>query len=219
VPVKVELPATEFTVNVTVEALLEIPDLLTEHAAGVVEQADEPLVPLLHVPETAEETGAPFTVTVMVTFAVQLRNPFELDAASATAGTAADAATVFEVVALAPSSSVTVRLTVNVPPGAAYACVAVAPVPLVPSPKFHEYDATDPSESVDADPSNEHVSPPHVYVNDAVGGWFGGGPTVVGAKALPETSRRGSWMPSPESSDQFVLPVPTTVEYRPETPA
>jgi hypothetical protein len=82
----------------------------------------------------------------------------------------------------------------------------------------------DPSESADAEPSNEHVSPVQEYANDAVGGWFGGGlpppdSTITGVKTDPETSSRGSWIPSPESSVQSMFPLLTTVEYRPDTPA
>ena len=61
-------------------------------------------------------------------------------------------------VSVAPSSSVTVRLTVNVP-ALEYACVGATPVPVLPSPKFQAYDATVPSESDDPLPLNETDDP------------------------------------------------------------
>ncbi|GAB4001018.1 hypothetical protein GCM10028771_37070 [Nocardioides marmoraquaticus] len=39
----------------------------------------------------------------------------------------------------------------------------------VPSPQLHEYDATDPSESADPDPSTATPKPLGLAVNDAVG--------------------------------------------------
>jgi hypothetical protein len=100
-------------------------------------------------------------------------------------------------------------------------CDTVAPVPVVLSPKLHEYEVMVPSVS-DPDPMNEHVSPAHEYVNDAVGGWFGGLPpvsTILGANTEESwTSSSGSWMPSPDSSVQLKLPFVVSVEYRPATP-
>ena len=43
-------------------------------------------------------------------------------------------------------------------PGVVYVCVAVTPVPLTPSPKFHAYETIVPSTSVDVDASIETSS-------------------------------------------------------------
>ena len=72
-----------------------------------------------------------------------------------------------------PSSSVSVTFAWRVP--SAYVCwtVGVVVVAVVPSPKSHRYDATEPSESVDADASS--VTTPFAVrlVSRAVGGWLG----------------------------------------------
>ena len=57
--------------------------------------------------------------------------------------------TVRVVEAVAPSSSVTVNVTVKLP-AVVYVCVATWPTPDCPLPKFQAYDVIDPSESVDA---------------------------------------------------------------------
>ena len=87
-------------------------------------------------------------------------------------------------VPVAPSSSVTVRLTLYVPP-AAYVCVVVDPEPLVPSPKFHAHAVTVPSESLDDRPSNATPKPFAVAVNAASGTLFGGGGGGGGALVDP----------------------------------
>src|SRR4051794_32620114 len=51
-------------------------------------------------------------------------------------------------------------------------CSAVAVVALVPSAKFHAYEAMVPSESDEALPSNWQSSFVQLYVNAAVGSWF-----------------------------------------------
>ena len=58
--------------------------------------------------------------------------------------------------------------------------MAVAPEPLaVPSPQFHEYDATVPSASVELEPLTETARLVSVWVKAAVGAWFGGGAVTV----------------------------------------
>ncbi len=86
-------------------------------------------------------------------------------------------------VPVAPSSSVTVRLTLYVPP-AAYVCVVVDPEPLVPSPKFHAHAVTVPSASLDDRPSKATSRPFAVAVNAASGMLFGGGGGGGGGGAL-----------------------------------
>ena len=94
--------------------------------------------------------------------------------------TGGGAATVTERVTepVAPLSSVTVNVTVNVP-SAVYVWLAVAPVALDPSPNAHAYPATVPSGSLDPDPLTAAVRPLTVGVPiTADGGWFTGGGAV-----------------------------------------
>jgi hypothetical protein len=102
------------TVKVTEVVLLRIPDLLTAHGAGVVEQLPVPLAPLLHAPETVVETGEPLLVTAIVTVAVQVEPLLTLDPLSATIG-GSETETLFDVASVAPWSSVVVRATEYVP--------------------------------------------------------------------------------------------------------
>jgi len=219
VPPKLELPPTDVTVNVTEVVLVRIPDLLTVQVVG--EHVPEPVAPLLQVPETLVATGEPLFVTAIVTFAVH-RDPLrtlELLRDTIFAG-GADAVTLFVLDAWAPSLSVTVSVTAYVP-SVPYVCEEVTPLPVNVSPKLQAYDAMVPS-SDDADPSNEHVSPLQEDVNDGIGGWFGGGPespTIFGVKTAAWTSRSGSLTPSGDSSAQPELPLLTSVEYSPDTPA
>ena len=61
----------------------------------------------------------------------------------------------------------------------------LTPLPDEESPKSHAYDATVPSASLDADPSNATARSVGVAVNDAVGGLFAGGAvTVTGVVTL-----------------------------------
>ena len=55
-----------------------------------------------------------------------------------------------------PLLSVTVRVTV-LDPAVAYVCVAVTPVPVVPSPQAHAYNDIVPTGSDDPDASTETV--------------------------------------------------------------
>ena len=77
--------------------------------------------------------------------------------------------------ALAPLLSVTVRRT-EYEPGAEKTWLAVAPVPVVPSPKLQAYETIVPSGSWDAVASNvtdcPAVGPEGDEVNDATGVWF-----------------------------------------------
>ena len=88
--------------------------------------------------------------------------------------TGAVTVTVWVFVAVPPRLSVTVSVTVKcrLP---AYVWLGVAVVLSVfPSPKSQAYDATVPSGSDDAVPSNWQASSVQLLVNDAAGGWFGG---------------------------------------------
>ena len=79
--------------------------------------------------------------------------------------------------AVAPSSSVTVNRTVNVP-STAYVCEADTPEPVAPSPNSHPYPTTVPSGS--KDPSPDTVTDRSTTTGTpitAVGAWFGGGVT------------------------------------------
>src|SRR5436309_2704519 len=71
-----------------------------------------------------------------------------------------------------PLLSVTVRLTVYVPP-VAYVCDGFATVAVAPSPKLQLHPATVPSGSVLV-LVKEHASPVQLCVNAAVGGVLGG---------------------------------------------
>jgi hypothetical protein len=84
--------------------------------------------------------------------------------------------TVLVVEFVRPLLSVTVRVIV-LDPAVAYVCVAVTPVPVVPSPQFHAYDDIVPSGSDDAAAFTETFRYVTVAVNDATGGC--GGLTVV----------------------------------------
>ena len=114
---KVVLPPTVFTVNVTDAVRFWIPDLLTTHGAGVVEQLELPDAPLLQVPLTVVEIDDPSRFTEMVTRAVHFDPLARLDGLSVTVVTD-DGLTEREVVAVAPPSSVVVSVTVYVPPAA-----------------------------------------------------------------------------------------------------
>ena len=67
VPPNEALPPTVFTVKVTEVVRFRMPDLLTEHGAGVVAQLAVPLVPA-----TVDEAGTPSFVTATVTVAIQV---------------------------------------------------------------------------------------------------------------------------------------------------
>jgi hypothetical protein len=135
VPPKAELPPTVSTVKVTDDVLFLIPDLLTVQGAGVVEQLAEPLAPLLHVPDTLATTGEPSLVTVTVTVAVQVDPAYAPTPLNATVR-GAETTTLCDETPVAPSSSVVVRVTGNVPPDA-YACELVGPDAPAPSPNVH----------------------------------------------------------------------------------
>jgi hypothetical protein len=107
------------------------------------------------------------------------------------------------VVAVPPRLSVTVSVIVYVP-AAAYVCDAVAPEPVVPSPKFQAYEAMLPSESVDALASAVQLSPPQLAVKAAVGG------------TLPATVDRNTALPR-QSLPSTAGPL-TVVEVVPGTP-
>ena len=81
-----------------------------------------------------------------------------------------------------PPLSVTVRVTVKGPVDE-YACVAVTPVPVVPSPKVHAYVVIEPSGSELPDASKLIAVPIGAVVADsvnfAVGGTSAGGLTVM----------------------------------------
>ena len=81
-----------------------------------------------------------------------------------------------DAVAVARSSSVTVRVTVKVPP-AAYVCDGLTAVEVVPSPKLQAWVMV-PSASVDV-LVNVQANPLQDGVNDAVGGTFVGGAVTV----------------------------------------
>ena len=213
VPPKLELPATVLTVNVTECTEFLMPVLVTVH--GDPAHVPDPLAPLLHVHDTVAAVGEPFCVTVIRTLAVQRDPVVTREPWSDTDTTGAVTVTFWELVPVAPSSSVAVSVTLYVPLDA-YVCDTVAPVPDAPSPKTHESEAIVPSVS-DPDPVKEHASAVQECVNDADGGWFGGGglPTSTSLGLNRDwscTSSSGSWMPSPESSVQSWLPAPTTVE-------
>ena len=91
-----------------------IPDLLMTHGAGVVEQLDVPDAPLLHVPLTVVEIDEPLRVTETVTRAVHFEPLETLDGLNMTVVTETGL-TARDVVAVAPSSSVVVSVTVYVP--------------------------------------------------------------------------------------------------------
>ena len=58
--------------------------------------------------------------------------------------------------------------------------MAVGPVVSgVLSPQFHVYDAMVPSASVEVEPLTDTLRSASVWVNAAVGGWFGGGVVTV----------------------------------------
>ena len=82
--------------------------------------------------------------------------------------------------AVAPRSSVTVRVIVYVP-ASVYVCVAVRPVPVAPSPKDHAYASIVPSVSADADASTATARSVTSVVNDAVGTAFGSSPVAPSA--------------------------------------
>jgi hypothetical protein len=109
--VKFVLPPTVFTVNVTEIVRFRIPDLLTTHGVGVVEQVELPDAPLLQVPVAVVEIDAPSRVTEMVTRAVHFEPFVTLEGVNATVVTE-DGLTERDVVAVAPSSSVVIRVTV-----------------------------------------------------------------------------------------------------------
>src|SRR6478735_2821008 len=69
-------------------------------------------------------------------------------------------------------------------PGAAYVWLTTAPVPVVPSPKVQEYDAMEPSLSVEDVPSSVAVSPCPDDVNAAVGSTLAAS-TVTGFVTVP----------------------------------
>ena len=59
-------------------------------------------------------------------------------------------------------------------------CDAVAPVESCDeSPHFHEYDAIDPSASVDPEPFTDRVRSDAAVVKLATGAWFGAGAVTV----------------------------------------
>jgi hypothetical protein len=77
----------------------------------------------------------------------------------------------------APSSSVTVSVTVR-GPAVGYVWVVVSPLPVwFGSPKFHAQVSMSPSASSESLPSKVQVRPAQVTVASAVGGWFSGGST------------------------------------------
>jgi hypothetical protein len=141
VPSKVELPATVFTVKRTDPTFFLSLDFERVHCPfdPVMHDAG-PVAPLLQVPETETAcNGEPLLVTVIHTFALHCAPLLVLDPASVTLITAGADVTVMldDVLPMAASSSWTVSVTVYVPPFG-YACVTVAPVPVVLSPKFQE---------------------------------------------------------------------------------
>ena len=99
VPPKLELPATELTVNVTERVAFLMPVLVAVH--GVAAHVPDPLAPLLHAHDTVADIGEPFCVTVTSTLAFQ-RDPDT---------TGAVTVTFWELLPVAPSSSVAVKVT------------------------------------------------------------------------------------------------------------
>jgi len=97
-------------VNVTELVLVRIPDLVTEHGAGVVEQLAEPVAPLLHAPATLVAVAEPSRVTAIVTVAVHFELLPLLEPLSDTVGNMV-IVTLLDVLPEAPASSVTVRVT------------------------------------------------------------------------------------------------------------
>ena len=90
----------------------------------------------------------------------------------------------FVVDALAPESSVTVSLAVNVP-ALVYWWLAVGPDAVPPSPKAHEYEVIDPSGSLEADPSKLTVSGDCPLVGPAVNDGVGGTSAILRTRWLP----------------------------------
>src|SRR4051794_14638181 len=78
---------------------------------------------------------------------------------------------------VAPSSSVTVRVT-GWSPAVANVWVVCSPMAVAPPPKFQAHDSTTPSVSPDADPSNVQANWSQATVARAVGGSFTGGCTA-----------------------------------------
>ena len=72
----------------------------------------------------------------------------------------------------------TVSVTVNVP-GEVNVLTGTGPVPVVPLPKFHEYDSVVVSSSVDERPSKVQTFCAQETVACATGGLFGGWVTVM----------------------------------------
>src|SRR6266511_751321 len=83
--------------------------------------------------------------------------------------------TVSEWIAVRPPLSVTVKVTVYCP-ASRYAWVTVRPLPFVPSPNVHAYDAIVPSGSYEADALNVTACSgwgvAGENTTDATGGWF-----------------------------------------------
>ena len=85
------------------------------------------------------------------------------------------------IVAVAPFVSVIVRRASKVPP--AYVCCGVAPLPVVPSPKFQAYDAIEPAATLEPVPSNWTLRNVGVAVNAAFGA--GGSVAMTSAECVP----------------------------------
>ena len=139
----------------------------------------------VHAPPTSAVPRPPETVRPNASAAIT--------AGSTGPGGGVSSATVTErvVVAVAPSSSVTVRVTGYVP-ATPKVCDAVTPVAVPPSPKVQAYERTVPSGSVEPDPSTATDSPLGVAVAAAVGARFGAGgstPPAPGAVTVRPGTR------------------------------
>ena len=81
-------------------------------------------------------------------------------------------------------------------PAAVYVLLGVAPLPVVPSPKLHAYEAIVPSASLEAAPLNVTAVPTVAVagpVNCATGGWLGAPPLPPPIVSVSSTTRTESW--------------------------